>query len=55
LSISEKICVAITLNDFMASLDTGAPPLEGAREDVYLVIPVGPVQGEPAWVPSKGA
>ena len=38
LRISERIWVANTLYDFMASLDTGAPPLEDAREDVSLVI-----------------
>ena len=55
LSISEKIWVADTLNDFTASFDTGAPPLEDAREDASLVIQTGPVQGEPARVPSVGA
>ena len=37
LSISEMIWVADTLNDFVASLDTGALPLEDAREDVSPV------------------
>ena len=43
LSISEKIWVAVTLNDFMAGLDTGTPPLEDARKDVSLVIQARPV------------
>jgi hypothetical protein len=38
LSISENIWVTVTLNDFMDGLDTGAPPLEDAREDVSLMI-----------------
>ena len=38
LSNSERIWVTNTLNDFVASLDIGAPPLEDAREDVSLVI-----------------
>ena len=38
LSISEKIWVIDTLNDFTASFDTCAPPLEDAREDASLVI-----------------
>ena len=55
LSISEKIWVADTLNNFMASLNTGAPPLEDAQEDVSLVIQVEPMQAEPARVHSVGA
>ena len=38
LSISERIWVARTLNDFTASFDTGAPALEDAREDVSPLI-----------------
>jgi hypothetical protein len=48
LSISERIWVARTLNDFMAGFNIDALPLEDAREDVSLVIQVGPTQGEPA-------
>ena len=55
LSISERIWVAHTHNDFTASFDTGAPPLEDAWEDVSLVIRAGPMQGEPTRVPSVGA
>ena len=52
LSISEKIWVADTLNNFVASLNTGAPPLEDAQEDVSLVIQAEPVQDDPTWAPS---
>ena len=38
LSISKRIWVARTLNDFIASFDTGALPLEDAREDSSPVI-----------------
>ena len=38
LSISEKIWVAVTLNDFVTGLNIGAPPLEDARKDVSLAI-----------------
>ena len=38
LSISERIWVARTLNDFTAGFDIGAPPLEDARKDVYPMI-----------------
>ena len=38
LSISEKIWVAVTLNDFMSGIIIGTPPLEDAQEDVSLVI-----------------
>ena len=38
LSISEKILVAVTLNDFVTGLNIGAPPLEDARKDVSLAI-----------------
>ena len=38
LSISERIWVARTLNDFIASFDIGTLPLEDAQEDVSLVI-----------------
>ena len=55
LSISEKIWVALTLNDFTAGFDTGAPPLEDAQYDASLVIQVGPVQVEPAQVPNVGS
>ena len=55
LRISEKIWVTNTLNDFTAGFDTGAPPLEDAWEYASLVIPIGPVQDEPARVPSVGA
>ena len=55
LSILEKIWVAVTLNDFVAGIITGAPPLEDAWEDVSLVIRAGPMQGEPTRVPSVGA
>jgi hypothetical protein len=48
LSISEKIWVTVTLNNFVAGLYTGAPPLEDAREDVSPVIQARPVQDEPA-------
>ena len=48
LSISERIWVTDTLNDFMADLNIGAPPLEDAWEDVSLVTQAEPVQGEPA-------
>jgi len=37
LSISERIWVAHTLNDFTASFDIGAPSLEDAQEDISLV------------------
>ena len=43
LSISEKIWVAVTLNDFMAGLDTGTPPLKDAQEDISLVTQAEPV------------
>ena len=43
LSISERIWVARTLNDFTASFDTGAPALEDAREDVSPVIQMEPM------------
>ena len=55
MSISKKIWVVDTLSDFMAGFDTGAPPLEDAWEYASLVIPIGPVQDEPARVPSVGA
>ena len=55
LSISEKIWVAVTLNDFVAGIITGAPPLEDAREDVSPVTQAGPVQVEPAQVPNVGS
>ena len=54
LSISERIWVAHTLNGFTTGFDIGAPPLEDAREDASLVIQMGPVHGEPAWVPNVG-
>ena len=38
LSILEKIWVADTLNDFVAGLNTGAPPLKDDWEDVSPVI-----------------
>ena len=54
LSISERIWVTRTLNDFIASFNTGAQPLEDAWEDVSLVIQARPVHGGPTWVPSVG-
>jgi hypothetical protein len=55
LSILERIWVAETLNDFVAGLDTSAPPLEDAQEDVFLVTQAEePVHGELAWSPSVG-
>ena len=38
----------------MTGLNIGAPPLEDAQKDVYLAIQVGPMQDEPAQVPSVG-
>ena len=38
LSISERIWVARTLNDFMAGFNIGTPPLEDAWKVVSLVI-----------------
>ena len=55
LSILEKIWVVVTLNDFVVGIDTGAPPLVDAREDVSPVTQAGPMYGEPARVPSVGA
>ena len=46
LSISERIWVADTLNDFMAGLNIGVPPLKDAQEDVSLVIQVEPMQSD---------
>jgi hypothetical protein len=37
LSISDKIWVAHTLNDFANGFDTGAPPVEDAQNDDPLV------------------
>ena len=54
MSISEKIWVADTLNNFVAILNIGAPPLEDAQEDVSLVIQAEQVQGKPSWVSSLG-
>ena len=48
LSISDRIWVTRTLNDFTAIFDTGLLPLEDAQEDVSLVIQVVPMQGGPA-------
>ena len=55
LNILDRIWVAVTLNDFMAGLDTGTPHLEDVREDVSPVIQAEPMQGEPTRVPSVGA
>ena len=54
LSISERIWVTRTLNDFIASFNTGPLPLEDAEQDVSLVIQVVPMHGGPAWVPNVG-
>jgi hypothetical protein len=45
LSNSGEIWVTDTLNDFMACLNTGTPPLKDAQEDVSLVIPGEPCVG----------
>ena len=55
LSILEKIWVVDTLNDFVAGLNIGAPPLKDAREDISPVIQVEPMQGEPIQALSVGA